>query len=126
VRTKSLVSRARLHFSVALFVGMFFGSAALGHAQPVITGVNAFWYLGRGINYDGPGCGINGYCFYAQAAWAVDANGATGTPIWTVEYAGTGRVSLSCTECFYPEATATAPSAAMHTNANWMGMPGRS
>jgi hypothetical protein len=72
-------------------------------AQPTITGVNAFWYLGPGINAD------NGY--FAQAAWTANPNGSSGTPTWTVvTNSGGGSVSLSCYTCANTVATSTAPS----------------
>ena len=95
----------RLNLWGMLFAGMFFGLAALSHAQPTISGVNAFWYLG-GPTDDGAGC-PNGWCYYAQSTWTANSDGHAGTPTWTVEYAGTGRVSLSCYTCTSTLATAT-------------------
>ncbi len=82
---------------------LFFGVLSSAVAQPTITGVNAFWWLGSGITSD------HGY--YAQAAWTANPNGATGTPTWHVNtVSGGGSVSLSCTLCTATTATSTAPS----------------
>jgi hypothetical protein len=82
---------------------LFFGVLSTAVAQPTITGVNAFWWLGSGINSD--------YDYYAQAAWTANANGASGTPTWHVStVSGGGSVSLSCTFCTNTTATSTAPS----------------
>ncbi len=42
------------------YAGLFL-TAVVSHAQaqPTISGVNAFWYLG-GVLSDGPGCGQGG------------------------------------------------------------------
>jgi hypothetical protein len=87
-------------------------TAVPGLAQPTITGVNAFWYLG-GILYDGAGCTTNppGPCYYAEAAWTANANGASGTPTWhAVPTAGGANVTFSCNPCTNNVATSIAPS----------------
>lgn len=91
---------------------ILFGVASVGMAQPTITGVNAFWWLGSGILSDGGTCsGQTGPCYYAQAAWTANANGAMGTPTWHVNTVpGGGSVSLSCNTCTNTTATSTAPS----------------
>ncbi|HLH43402.1 MAG TPA: hypothetical protein VKV74_10475 [Bryobacteraceae bacterium] len=64
---------------------LLFVFLAVAEAQPTITGVNAFWWLGPGILSDGGMCsGQPGPCYYAQAAWTANANGAMGTPTWNV------------------------------------------
>jgi hypothetical protein len=94
---------------------LFFGllSSAVAQYIPTISGVNAFWWLGSGILYDGGGCLTipQGACYYAQSTLTSNANGAPGTPTWSV-YRGApgGNVSLSCTTCTSTVATATAPS----------------
>jgi hypothetical protein len=88
-----------------------FLSAASGQYTPTISGVNAFWWLGPGIQHDGPGCGQNGWCFYAQTAWTANPNGAPGTPSWTITmHSGGGEVTLNCYTCTNVTATAQAPS----------------
>jgi hypothetical protein len=91
---------------------LFFCFVGTLAAQPTITGVNAFWWLGSGILSDGGTCsGQTGPCYYAQAAWTANANGATGTPTWHVgTVAGGGSVNLSCYTCANTTATSTAPS----------------
>lgn len=77
--------------------------SSVAFAQPTISGVNAFWWLGPGILSDG------GY--YAQAAWTANPNGATGTPTWyIITEGGGGSVSLSCYTCASTVATSTSPS----------------
>lgn len=85
---------------------------ALGWSQPTISGANAFWWLGSGITADGYGCATETYpCYYAQAAWTANANGASGTPTWHINtVSGGGNASLSCTTCTNTVATSTAPS----------------
>lgn len=93
---------------------LFFGLVSRAGAQtPIITGVNAFWWLGSGILSDGGTCsGQTGPCYYAQASWTANPNGNTGSPTWTVVNApGGGSVSLDCYTCTTVEATATSPSA---------------
>jgi hypothetical protein len=71
--------------------------------RPTISGVNAFWWLGTGILSD------RGY--YAQSALTANANGASGSPTWSVQtVSGGGSVSLSCSVCTSNTATSTAPS----------------
>jgi hypothetical protein len=92
---------------------IFFCFLGIIFAQPTITGVNAFWWLGGGILSDGGTCSgqPTGYCYCAQAAWTANANGATGTPTWhVIEVPGGGLVSLSCYTCTNTVATSENPS----------------
>jgi hypothetical protein len=91
---------------------LLLGALSTAIAQPTITGVNAFWWLGSGILSDGGECSdYPGYCYYAQAAWTANANGAAGTPTWTVNTVPSGgSVSLSCYTCTNTVATSTAHS----------------
>ena len=104
-----------MQFAKALsLVVLFFGSLSNALAQtPTITGVNAFWWLGSGILSDGGMCsGHSGPCYYAQASWTANPNGASGTPMWTVQNAvGGGSVTLNCSTCTTVEATSGSPSA---------------
>jgi hypothetical protein len=98
-----------------IFPLIILGGALLSstQAQPTITGANAFWYLGSGILSNGGTCsGHTGPCYYAQAAWTANANGATGTPTWhQAPAAGSSvNVSFSCSPCDNTVATAMAPS----------------
>lgn len=98
-----------LSLAVLLFLGVL--STAVG--QPTITGASAFWWLGSGVLSDGSGCSTNSSpCYYAQASWTANANGASGTPTWNVNTnSGGGNVSLSCYTCTNTVATSTSPSA---------------
>src|ERR1700693_728119 len=91
---------------------LFFGVLSTAVGQPTISGVNAFWWLGSGVLSDGNGCSTNSSpCYYAQASWTANPNGASGTPTWYVNtVSGGGNVSLSCTTCSSTVATSTAPS----------------
>jgi hypothetical protein len=93
-------------------VVLFFGVLSTAVGQPTISGVNAFWWLGSGVLSDGNGCSTNSSpCYYAQASWTANPNGASGTPTWYVNtVSGGGNVSLSCTTCSSTVATSTAPS----------------
>ncbi len=94
-----------LRFICAMCAGMCF--AVLTRAQPTISGVNAFWYLGGPLS-DGAGCSTGGWCYYAQAAWTANPNGHAGTPTCTVENNPVGgSVSLSRYTCSTTEATST-------------------
>lgn len=97
--------KAKTLIGAVAFLGMF---SLIAGAQPTISGVNAFWWLGPGNLSD---CVPGAACYYAQATWTANANGASGTPTWNVSTAaGGGNVSLSCTLCTTTVATSTAPS----------------
>lgn len=90
------------------YLGYTTGST-LAISRPAISGpsntvpVSAFWWLGQGVLSDG--------AYYAQAAWVAQANGASGSPSWSVStQANGGSVSLSCSPCGSTVATSTSPS----------------
>src|ERR1700733_80889 len=60
------------------------------------------WYLGSGITSDGA---YHGQTVFVPGA----ANGAPESPVYAVS-AGSSKLSLSCTNCTSPTATAKAPS----------------
>jgi hypothetical protein len=67
----------------------------------------ALWYLGPGIAWDGN--------YTAQTVFTPGAaNGAPETPVYVIT-AGGDKLSLSCTNCTSPTATATAASSGCHT-----------
>lgn len=70
--------RKCLRVTVTLCAGMC-STAVLTYAQPTISGVNAFWYLGGPLS-DGSGCSTGGWCYYAEAAWTANPTGHSGTP----------------------------------------------
>src|SRR5262245_51757460 len=82
-------------------IALLIASSAATFCQPTITGANAVWWFGSGILHDGSGCATNSNpCYYTQAAWTANANGASGTPTWHVSTnVGGGNISLSCTTC---------------------------
>lgn len=88
------------------------GNGPLNIQRPAVVGPNnqpavaAFWWLGWSVLSDG----APGAVYYAQAAWVGQPNGATGTPTWSWNDYGAGRVDLSCTTCSSVVATSAAAS----------------